>query len=164
VVSLHFEAEDGTTDLPMVKVDDEQASGGAYVKMAPEGEGDAQVFPKLQIPFDAPVAGDYIIWLRLCSVGDLGYAYLSPTIDGVPTGMMLCRFPSRTPGLAFADTNIWRYGYNMRVAQPVRFHLEAGPHTVTIAQAHMQDFGIDEVIVTNDLGTRPEGRHYPWDD
>lgn len=164
VVLLQLEAEDGATDLPMVRVEEPQASGGAYVKMAPQGEGAAQRFPRLELGFEVPVAGDYIVWLRLCPVSDRGYAYLRATIDGVPTGMMLRHFPGRKAGRGFADNNIWVYVNNMRVELPVRFRLQPGRHTLTVSEAHMQDFGLDEVIITNDLSYRPAGRHYPWDD
>ncbi len=162
LVSLRLEAEAGRTSRPMVVVEDQAASGGKYVKMAPEQGDDPAGFPTLSLPFAAPVAGDYVAWVRLCPVSGRGYAYLTAGIDDGRRGTFLCRFPTRTPGLDFRYTNLWHTVDAMREELPLRFKLEPGPHILTISQAHLQEFGLDEALITNDLGTRPTGRHHRW--
>ncbi len=161
-VQVALEAEDGTVGGLGEMVDDAEASGGRYVKMAPQGEGDAQVFPTLELEFEAPVAGEYIAWLKLSPVSNRGYAYLNAAMDGGRKNDLLCRFPDRPAGSGLNDTSIWRFVYDMRRELPVRFHLEPGPHTLTVSESHMQEFGIDRVIITNDLGRRPAGRLHEW--
>lgn len=161
-VRIALEAEDGRVSGPAEMVDEPGASGGRYVRMQAQGVAGERVFPTLDIEFEVPVRGEYIVWLQCCPVSDRGYAYLRAAIDGGRRNDMLCRFPERPRGSAFADTSIWRFVYDMRRELPVRFRLEPGRHTLTLSESHMQEFGIDRVIVTNDLAEPPPGRHYEW--
>ncbi len=162
-VEIELEAEAGEMTGLAELMDEPAASGGRFVKMAPQGEGEDQVFPTLDMDFEVPVEGEYVVWLRMCPVSDRGYAYVHASVDGGHRNHMLCRFPTRMPTSSFEDVNIWRYVYDMRSEVPVRFHLEPGEHTLTLSEAHMQEFGIDCVVVSNDLGRRPEGRHLQWE-
>ncbi len=158
VVSIGLEAEECTISQGGETLDETDASGGKIVKMAPFGEADAQGFPQLRADFEVPVAGEYIIWLRLCPVSkDRQYSYLSASVDGGRKNQMLCYYPGREVTLSFRDESRWVYVNDMRRELPVRFGLEAGKHSLVLSEAYMQDFGIDRMIVTNDLSTRPEG-------
>jgi fibronectin type 3 domain-containing protein len=158
VVELAAEAEDGKASAPMDVAVEPKASGGRFVKMMAQGQGEKKAFPVLNMEFEVPVAGEYIVWLKLCRVSaELEYAYLSARVDGGPKNILLCYFTGRTPSLSYQDTCLWRYVYSLRQSLPTRFHLEPGRHRLTISEAYMQSFGLDQVIITNDLGRRPPG-------
>jgi hypothetical protein len=158
VLSIDIEAEDALLSDGAEILDEEHASGGKIVKMAPFGDGDEKQFPELRFDFEVGVAGEYIAWLRLCPVSrDRQYSYLSATMDDGRKNQMLCYYPGRQVTLSFQDESRWRYVSDMRRELPVRFGLEQGKHSLVLSEAHMQDFGIDQVIITNDLSTRPEG-------
>jgi hypothetical protein len=165
VVALDFEAESGQSSHPLVAVEEKDASGGKYVKMAPVEEDGKEVFPTLGFDFEAPVAGEYVVWLKLCPVSDRGYAYVSARVDDGPSQMFLCSFPERAASGSFRDTHVWRYVGQFRQSLPTFFHLEPGKHRLTVSsEPHKQDFGLDEVIITNDLSKRPPGRLLTWEE
>lgn len=160
VVDLAFEAEQLPTPPVAEVVDEKAASGGKYVKLTPEKES----FPKLELEFEVPVEGDYVVWLKACPVSDRGYAYASVEMDGGPYSSFLISFPERAGGKSFGDRYRWRYANAMRRELPVRFHLTAGRHRLRIgSEPHHQEFGLDQIVISNDLGKRPEGRHQPWE-
>lgn len=162
VVEVALDAEDGTVAGQAEMIEEPDASGDRYLKMEATGEGDVQQFPTLTLDFEVPVAGEYVAWLNVAPVSNRGYAYLKVAVDDGRKSDMLCRFPTRAPESGFADTNMWFFAYDMRRELPVRFQLEPGRHTLTVSESHFQEFGIDRVIITNDLGRRPEGRLRPW--
>ena len=162
-VDLAFEAESSVTSLPMAVVEEKDASGGKYVKMAPEGEGEERVFPVLALDFEVPVAGEYVVWVKLCPVSNRGYAYVSARMDGGPSNMFLCSFSRRARSEVFGDSCLWKAVGRFRDMLPTRFSLAPGKHTLELAsEPHLQDYGVDSIRITNDLSTRPPGRHLPW--
>ncbi len=169
IVDLTLEAESGRSSEPLDVISEPAASGGKIVKMAKRG-ADGKRFPVLELDFDVPVSGDYVVWLKLCRVSrDLEYAYLSAQVDGGPKQVLLCRFPSSGPSLSYRDTCMWRYVSGFRQSLPARFQLAAGRHRLTVSEAHMQDFGLDLVFITNDLGkvraqsVLASGRRFTWE-
>lgn len=51
----------------------------------------------------------------------------------------------------------------MRQSLPTRFTLSRGKHRLILSEAYFQDFGVDQVLITNDLGKRPPGRLMTWE-
>jgi hypothetical protein len=163
-VGITVEAETGQSTGNCILVDETGASGGRYAKLAAQTEGETLVFPTLDLSFTVPVAGEYIIWMKLCQVSDLGYAYLSAQVDDGPPCTALCYFPESRGGRSFKDTCRWRYVNQFQQELPMIFRLEAGPHKLTMGgHPHKQDYGLDQVVISNDLGKRPPGRHMMWD-
>ena len=164
VVNLTIEAEQATLAPGQETVADKDASGGQYVKLTPQTVVGRETFAKLTCEFEAPVEGDYIVWVKACPVSDRGYAYASAEMDGARYHSFLISFPERKGSQAFADNYRWRVVNDMRRELPVRFHLTAGKHTLLIgSEPHRQDYGLDQIVISNDLGRRPEGRQLPWE-
>jgi len=164
VVNLTLEAEQAKLDPTQQIMDEKDAGGGKYVALTAQKADGKETFPKVAFAFDAPVEGDYIVWVKACPVGDMGYAYASAEMDGQPYNSFLIFFPERKGSTAFADNVRWRVVNSMRHELPTRFHLTAGKHTLLIgSEPHHQPFGLDQVVITNDLGKRPEGRQLPWE-
>jgi hypothetical protein len=164
VVDLVIEAEAGQVPPGDEVVADPDAAGGRYVSLQPATADGKEVFAKLRVEFAAPVAGDYIVWLKACPVSDRGYAYASVEMDGGPYSSFLVYFPERKGSKRFADNCRWRYANAMRRELPVRFALAAGRHVLEVgSEPHHQSFGLDQIVISNDLGKRPPGRHLPWE-
>jgi len=164
VVNFEFEAESGQGSDSVPIIEEKDASGGKYLKMVPTEKGGKEVFPTLAFDFDVPVVGDYIVWLKMSPVSDRGYAYASARMDDGPSNMFLRSFGERSPTASYRDVNLWCPVGQHRQVLPVRFTLTPGKHRLTISsEPHNQDFGLDKVVITNDLGKRPAGRHLTWE-
>ncbi len=163
-VTLALEAEAGELPPTALTVAEKEASGGKLVKLTPQTAEGKTSFPKLSLDFEVPVAGEYVVWVKACPVSDRGYAYVSAGIDGGPQNLFLVSFPERKGSQAFAANYLWRCVGSFRQMLPVRFQLTAGKHRLAIgSDPYSQDFGLDQVVVSNDLGRRPAGRHQPWE-
>lgn len=164
VVTLTFEAEAAQVPAGDEVVAEKDASGGKYVKLTSATRDGKETFPKLALDFEVPVDGEYIVWVKACPVSDRGYAYASAEMDGGPYSSFLISFPERKATRGFADNYRWRVVNAMRREIPVRFALKAGRHHLEIgSEPHRQDYGLDQVVISNDLGKRPEGRQLPWE-
>lgn len=128
--------------------------------MAPTEKGGKEVFPTLAFDFDVPVAGNYIVWLKMSPVSDRGYAYAAARRDNGPSSLFLYSFVERAPSASYWDVNFSRCVSQHRQVLPMRLILTPGKHRLTdSSEPHNQDFGLDNVVVTNDLRKRPAGRH-----
>lgn len=128
-VNLYIEAESGSLVRPMVTARDRNASGGRYVYV-PNGRG--TVTDPLskggyaEYVFSIPVAGEYVI--SGCTMAD------SPSDDSFFVSVDSGQFITWNLPLGAKGTWIWSQLRDGFSAEPMKFYLGAGSHTLIFKQ------------------------------
>ena len=153
---IWLEAEEGVSNLPMTAAADANASAGEYM-WVPNGSGNfwspSNEAGRLELQFDVPVAGDYIIWGRIGSKNTNDNSFFI-AVDGEDALTW-----STVPG---GESWTW----NLLGAQPASdgvidtseaqlYWFEKGSHQITIFQRE-DGTKIDRILVTSDLGYDPQ--------
>jgi hypothetical protein len=152
IQEIWIEAEDGEIYAPMEVGDDSNASAGGYT-VVPDGTGiisdpSSEQAGYAEYNFNAPVAGNYIIWGRVIANDSASDSFFV-MMDG---GQALTWHTKK------GETGTWtwdvvskrNYDDERDASNPLSYRLEAGTHTLRIQQRE-DGAKIDRILITDDM-------------
>ena len=140
-----FEAEDGYINNAMVTAGDNNASSGTYI-LVPNGGGSNGY---ATYTFQVTSAGTYIVWGRvLAPNGSDDSFYVS--MDGGAKS---------TWDTTISTKWVWDKVSHRGGANPVKYNLASGKHTLTIEQRE-DGAKLDALVITKDVSTVPSASFF----
>lgn len=139
---LYYEAEDMTLSSPMVKENDETASGGGYIRPS-LGENSTSPVPEATYQFTLPKSGTYYLWISINGIdydSNALYVGIDNTWDRV-----------------FANTLGVYEWLKVEISDGTKnygFNLSAGSHTLRIGHGEI-NARADAVYLSNDPNEAP---------
>ncbi len=150
-VQIWLEAEGGGLRAPMQISSNSQASGRQYI-WVPNGTGNVwdptQTGGEAVYTFVVPVTGTYLIWGRVISNNGEDDSFFV-SVDNSASLL----WDTERGG---TETWVWDRISNRGGADPALFTLNAGTHTLRIAQRE-DGTKLDKLLITDDLGFIPTG-------
>ena len=149
-VRISLEAEQGDLTAPMQEESDPTATAGKYI-WVPTGQGNVldplQTGGEVLYHFSVPTPGNYLVWGRVMANGTDHNSFFVAMDAGASIAW--------NTALGAQDTWVWDPVTDGSAAAPVRFHLEAGMHTLSIK--HREDgVKIDSISITTEPKWIPE--------
>jgi hypothetical protein len=161
-VLIALEAETGVSRQGEAKVERHaEASAGVYLVTPVETVTKTPY--RLELPFEAPLADRYVVWVSCFPVTD-EHVFFNVGMDGKVSALFYCHNSRKG---APAQRLVWRPLGALSGPTPLIWNLDQGPHAVTLslvgdAAYAGRVFALDRVIVTNDLSFVPPGRVWDW--